>query len=272
MTPPLPPISAYIRTLNEENRIGQVVRAALLVAREVIIVDSGSTDQTIDIARQAGAHVHHQAWLGNGSQKRAAETLASHDWLLDLDADEVITPEFAAEVQALFQTGEPPFSVYKTPLANVPTVGKPWYKFGQSVRHKLYNKTAIRIPDHPAWDQFTFPTQMKIGKLHSPILHYVANNSGILIEKINKNSSTRAKLLKKKPLPWLYLRIIFGLPVYFGKRYFLNGLWRGGLYGFSFSLMSGFGRWLRDVKMYERIMKDNGKSLYTEKLGKTDQS
>jgi hypothetical protein len=50
----------------------------------------------------------------------------------------------------------------------------------------------------------------------------------------------------------LILRIFFGLSFYVGKRYFLTGLFRGGVYGFAFSMMSGFGRWLRDVKMYER--------------------
>ena len=265
-----PPISAYIRTLNEEARIGQVVEAALTVVREVIIVDSGSTDKTVEIATAAGAEVHHQDWLGNGGQKRAGEDLARHDWLLDLDADEVVTPEFAQEVQTLFAAGEPPFAVYNTQLVSVPAVGKPWYGFGQPVRHKLYNKSKIRIPDHEAWDQFDIPGSMKVGRLKQPILHYIFDSSETLIRKVNKNSSTRARLLKPKSLPSLYVRIIFGLPVYFGKRYFINGLWRGGLYGFAFSLMSGFGKWLRDVKMYERVMKARGKSLYTE--NRRDQS
>ncbi|MCI5046607.1 MAG: glycosyltransferase family 2 protein [Aquisalinus sp.] len=259
-----PPISAYIRTLNEERMIAEVVRAALSLAREVILVDSGSTDRTIELAEAAGAVVHKREWHGNGGQKRIGEELATYDWVLDLDADEVITPEFTEEVKQLFRKGEPERDVYNTPLVNVPAVGKPWHGYGQAVRHKLYNKQKIRIPDHEAWDQFKIPVGMRVGKLKKPILHYAFDGSELLIQKLNKNSSTRARVLKPKPLPWLALRIIFGLPVYFGKRYFVNGLWRGGLYGFAFSLMSGFGRWLRDVKMYERIMKAKGKTLYTK--------
>ncbi len=260
----IPPISCYIRTLNESRMIAEVVRAAYQVCREVIIIDSGSTDGTIAIAREAGASVVHQDWLGNGGQKRVGEDRASYDWVLDLDADEVVTPEFAAEVMDLFEAGEPPCAVYNTPLVNVPPVGKPWYGYGQSERHKLYDKTKIRIPDHPAWDQFRIPRGTKVGKLKHAILHYAFDGAELFITKVNKNSSTRARHVEDKAMAWLIIRIFLGLPVYFSKRYFVNGLWRGGVYGFAFALMSGFGKWLRDVKMYERIMKERGKSLYRD--------
>ena len=259
---PIPPISTYIRTLNESRMIADVVRAALTVSREVVVIDSGSTDGTIDLAREAGARVVHQDWLGNGTQKRVGEDAALYDWVLDLDADEIVTPDFAAEVATLFANGAPPHAVYFTPLVNVPAVGKPWHGFGGAIRHKLYDKTRIRIPDHAAWDQFKIPADMKKGRLKAPLLHYVFDSAELLITKLNKNSSTRARHLEAKSVPSLVIRILFGFPIYFGKRYFVNGLWRGGVYGFAFSVMSGFGKWLRDVKMYERVMKARGKSLY----------
>ena len=259
-----PPISAYIRTLNEKRMIGQVVTAALTLVREVVVIDSGSTDGTIELAKAAGARVIHQDWLGNGGQKRVGEDASQHDWLLDLDADEVLTPEFTAEVTALFVAGEPPHKIYNTPLVNVPPVGKPWFGFGQSVRHKLYDRRAVRVPDHPAWDQFKIPAGIKIGRLKKAILHYAFDGVELFTTKVNKNSSNRANHLKPKPVPILILRIIFGLPLYFLKRYIFNGLWRGGVYGFAFSLMSGYGRWLRDVKMYEQVMKARGKSMYKD--------
>jgi len=251
-----PPISAYIRTLNEERMIADVVKAALELADEVVVVDSGSTDSTIALATEAGARVIHQDWLGSGRQKRFAEDQCRHDWLLDLDADEIVTPELAAEIRRLFAVGEPPCRVYRTPVAIAPPVGRPWIGFGGVIRRKLYDRRAIRAPDHAAWDQFDIPPGMKVGALSSPILHYAFSDAAHLIDKLNRNSSTRARELAPKSAPALVLRIFFGLPFYVTKRYLLDGLFRGGVYGFAFSMMSGFGRWMRDVKMLERRMRE----------------
>lgn len=239
--------------------IGEVVRAARAVAAEVVVVDSGSTDDTVAIAEAAGARVVHKAWLGNGRQKRFAEDCCRNDWLLDLDADEVVTPALAAEITALFAEGEPLARVYRTPVAIAPPFGKPWMGFGGVTRHKLYDRRAARAPDHEAWDQFDLPPGEPVGRLKAPILHYAFSDSAHLIEKLNRNSLTRAEALDPKPFPVLILRIFFGLPFYVGKRYVLDGLFRGGVYGFAFSMMSGFGRWMRDVKMYERVMRERKK-------------
>ncbi len=246
------PVTAYIRTKNEARLIGPVINAAFKAVSEVIIIDCGSTDGTQEIARQAGAKVITHEWLGNGAQKRLGEDAANHDWLLDLDADEILTDALAAEIRALFAAGDPPCPVYRTPMAMAPAIGDPWRGFGGTVRHKLYDKKVFRAPDHKAWDQFDIPPDTKIGRLKHPILHYAFTGAEHLMDKLNRNSSTRARELKPKPMPVLILRIFFGLPFYVAKRYIVNGLFRGGVYGFAFSMMSGFGRWLRDVKMFER--------------------
>lgn len=257
--PVAPPLSAYIRAKNEARMISEIVRAALAVADEVVVVDSGSTDETIRLAEEAGARVIRQDWLGNGRQKRFAEDQCRHNWLLDLDADEVVTPELAADIRALFMSGEPAFSIYRTPVAIAPPVGKPWIGFGGVVRHKLYDRRIVRAPDHSAWDQFDIPSGIRVGALQSSILHYAFEDASHLVDKLNRNSSTRANELAPKPLPVLVLRIFFGMPFYVAKRYLLDGLFRGGVYGFAFSVMSGFGRWMRDVKMYERLRKEREK-------------
>lgn len=253
-----PPLSVYIRTRNEARMIGDVVRAALLLADEVVIIDSGSTDDTVAIAERAGARVVRHEWLGNGHQKRLGEEACRHDWLLDLDADEIVTPELADEIRKLFETGEPATPIFSIPLAFAPPVGAPWLDFGLSRREKLYDRRVVRAPAHAAWDQFEIPRGLTVGRLKSPIVHHAFTGAEHLMEKLNRNSSTRARELPLKSPAVLALRIVFGLPVYFGKRYFLDGFFRGGVYGFSFALMSGFGRWLRDVKMFERVMKERG--------------
>ncbi len=251
-----PPLSAYIRACDEARMIGDVVAAALKVADEVIVVDSGSSDDTIALAEGAGARVIRQDWLGNGRQKRFAEEQCRHDWLLDLDADEIVTDELAAEIRALFKDGAPANGVYEIDLAIAPPFGKPWLGMGDIVRRKLYDRRVARAPDHAAWDQFDTPPGVKVGALRGKIIHHAFADAEHLVDKLNRHSSTRARALAPKPAPILVLRIFFGLPFYVAKRYLLNGLFRAGVYGFAFSMMSGFGRWMRDVKMYERLKRE----------------
>jgi glycosyltransferase involved in cell wall biosynthesis len=245
-------LSAYIRTKNEARTIETAVKAALMAADEVVVVDSGSTDATATIAARAGARVVHQPWLGNGKQKRFAEAQCAHDWLLDLDADEVLSPAIAAEIRAALADGEPAFAVYRTPVAIAPPFGRPWVGFGGVVRRKLYDRRRLRAPDHVVWDQFEAPQGMKVGALKAPIFHHAFVDAAHLVDKVNRNSSTRAREIDPKPAPVLVLRIFFGLPFYVAKRYLLDGLFFGGVDGFAFSMISGYGRWLRDVKMLER--------------------
>ena len=252
-------ISAYIRAKNEARMIARVIEAARAVADEVVVVDSGSTDGTAQIAEGAGARVIRRSWLGNGHQKRVGEEACRHDWLLDLDADEILTPELAAEIAALFANGEPLEKVFRTPLAIAPPVGPPWTSFGLAERFKLYDRRRFRAPAHAAWDQFEIPKGERVGRLKAPILHYAFADIGQLADKVNRNSTTRARELAPKPAPVLVLRIFFAFPLYFLKRYALDGLARGGVYGFAYAAISAYGRWLRDVKMYERLLKARGK-------------
>ncbi len=256
MTEARPPISAYIRTRNEARMIGDVVRAALQVADEVVVVDSGSDDDTIAIARDAGARVIEHPWRGNGKQKRIGEDACAHDWLLDLDGDEIVTPALAAEITALFADGAPREKIFRTELALAPPVGAPWLSFGRQKRHKLYDRRAVRQPDHEAWDQFDIPESVPVGRLSAPILHYSFTGAASFIGKLNKHSSVRASALPLKSAPALALRIFFGLPFYFLKRYVLQQYFRGGVYGFAVAMMSAQGRWMKDVKMWERRMKE----------------
>lgn len=250
-------LSCYIRTLNEERLIATVVAAAMKVADEVVIVDSGSTDRTVDIATELGARVVHQPWLGNGKQKRVGEDACQHGWLLDLDADEVLTDELIAEINRLFSGDGPSQSLYKVPLVLVPPHGKPWYNFARSYRIKLYDRRYVRMPDHAAWDQISPPEDAASGKLDAPILHYSFPSIEHMVMKMNRVSTARLKGKRLLSLPVVILRIVFGFPVYFFKNYILRGMIRGGVNGFSIAAILAFGRWLRDVKMYEQHAKQN---------------
>ncbi len=247
------PLSCYIRTLNEERMIGDVVRAALKVVDEVIVIDSGSSDRTREIVLQLGARVIEQSWLGNGFQKRIGEDACRHDWILDLDADEIVSDELASEITALFEKdGKPEYSVYELRLVTVPPVGKTWYNIYERPHTKLYDKTALRIPAHKAWDHFKIPADMQVGKLSAALLHFSFTDLGHLVQKYNNWTNFKAENTRPKPAWILVIRLLIAFPFYFLKMFFLRGLWKAGLFGFMFAFIGAFGSWLGDAKMLER--------------------
>ncbi|MES1199656.1 MAG: glycosyltransferase family 2 protein [Pseudomonadota bacterium] len=248
-------ISCYIRALNESRMVGDVIKAALQICSEVIVLDSGSTDDTVAIAEAAGARVVKQPWLGLGKQKRVGEDLCVNNWLLDLDADEIVTPEFAAEVRAIFADGDPDCAAYETMLVTVPPVGKPWWDFAVTDRRKLYDKRKLRQPDDVVWDQFVVPSDMKTGRIRAPLMHYSFPDLQHLAAKLNGYSGVGARSTKLKPFPVVALRVMFAHPFYFLRFLVGRGLWRAGLYGWAVSGVVAHGRWLKDAKMLEIHLK-----------------
>src|SRR5262249_24510243 len=95
---PRPLITATIITLNEELNLPRAIESVAW-ADEIIVVDSGSTDRTIELAQKLGARVFHNPWQGYGQQKNYAQRQAKHDWVLNIDADEAVSPALAKEIQ-----------------------------------------------------------------------------------------------------------------------------------------------------------------------------
>jgi glycosyltransferase involved in cell wall biosynthesis len=108
----MPRLSAIIITKNEATNIGGCLDT-LAFCDERIVVDSGSTDETVAIARDKGARVEHRDWQGFGPQKNFALSLASGDWVLSIDADERVSPALAAAIQAAVAT--PSAEAYEFP-------------------------------------------------------------------------------------------------------------------------------------------------------------
>jgi glycosyltransferase involved in cell wall biosynthesis len=106
-------ISATIITCNEERRIARTIES-LRCCDEIVVVDSGSTDRTVEIAQQLGARVVDSPWPGYAKQKNLAAAKAANDWILSLDADEALSEALEAEIWQLRKNG-PEFDAYTMP-------------------------------------------------------------------------------------------------------------------------------------------------------------
>lgn len=255
------PLSCYIRTFNEAKRIRPVIERVREIGAEVIVVDSGSSDGTQDIARDAGATVIEKPWPGNGFQKRNGEDAASNDWLLDLDADELLSPELQHELRQLFADGEPAPGIYAVKLVTVPVPkGVVWSNCTIAWRNKLYHKSVARMPEHAAWDQLDLPKTQPIPKLDAALLHYSFLNIEQQMAKMNRVSTVRANETRLKSKNALALRILFGFPFYLFKKLILQGMFKAGVYGFACAAVIASNRWLKDVKMYEIHLEKDGRN------------
>lgn len=112
------PLSCCIIAKNEADRIGATIASVAELADEVVVIDSGSSDDTAAVAEALGARVIFHDWPGYGPQKRFSEDAATHDWILHLDADEVVTPALHAEIKALMAAG-PALNGYRFRICDI---------------------------------------------------------------------------------------------------------------------------------------------------------
>jgi len=213
------PLSIVIITFNSENVIKDAIISASF-ADEVLILDSGSNDDTIDIAKSLGVRVESQAWLGFGLQKQKAVELAKNDWVFVLDSDERITEKLKNEIIEVLKS--PEFDGYYIPRLN--------YFFGKPIYHcGLYPDYTIRLFNKKRGSFTPVAVHEKViingttGKLISPMEHLAYDSIDKFIEKQNRYSSLGAKPNRLKAMInpfWTFFRI------YFLKLGFLDG-WHG---------------------------------------------
>ena len=189
-------LSVAMIAMNEEANLPRTLESVKW-ADEIVLVDSGSSDRTLEIAQSFGARTSYHAFGGHGEQKNVALDLCTCEWILLLDADEVLTPELQAEIKQLLE-GEPAFGAYWIPRLNL--------IFGRWIRHggfypdhklRLFKRGAARLSEGVgphSTPQFQGPR----GKLRADMLHYAYPNMVVYLEHMNRYSSEIAELLAKK--------------------------------------------------------------------------
>jgi len=173
-----PPLSVTIVAQNEERTIAAVLAAVADLADEIVLLDSGSTDRTAEIAKSFGVRLYHQDWLGYAEQKNKAIELAAGEWILSLDADEVLTPALTAEIRDLMQRGVPgEISGFKIPrilyIGDTPVRGGGFYPDAQL---RLIRKGKGRF--QPRIIHESIKVDGEVRQLKNDMLHYAYRDVG----------------------------------------------------------------------------------------------
>ena len=167
-------LSVGIITFNEENRIGKTLDSVREIADEVIVVDSESTDRTTEIALSKGARVFVEKWKGYGPQKNSVLKKCKGEWILLIDADEVISPQLKEKIKSIINSESPSGDVYKIKLRNI--AFKKEIKFGgwDDYVIRLWKNGKVTISDREVHEKYK--TKSKIKKIKELIIHYTYDN------------------------------------------------------------------------------------------------
>jgi len=243
-------LSAVIITYNEEACIGRTL-AALDFCDEIVVVDSGSTDTTVSICQQCKCTILTRSFDGYGTQKQFAVSKASYDWILAVDADEVVTDSLKQEIiKAL--TKETDVQGYFIPISLV-FLGK-LLRFGGEYKKphlRLFNRQAGTFTKNTVHEGVHIEGKTQTLKNH--ILHYSYKNISDYILKFNAYTSAAAKALKESGRKTSPFSIVLRFPLTFFKIYFVKGCLFDGYQGFIWSLLSS----LYPVVKYAKLLEQN---------------
>jgi glycosyltransferase involved in cell wall biosynthesis len=244
----VPKLSVTLITRNEAADIGAALESAQW-ADEIVVVDSGSTDETVAIARRFTDRVVVRDWPGYGAQKNVAAALASHDWILSLDADERITPALAQEIRRLL-TADPPQAAYRVPRVTW-HLGRwirstDWYPDHQL---RLYDRTRARWSG--AYVHEAVNVDGAIGTLTHEIQHYAYSGLSDHLETIDRYTSLAARQMREAGRTAGLLDLAGHPPLAFLRNYVLRGGFRDGQAGFVISAMNAYYVFLKFAKLWE---------------------
>jgi glycosyltransferase involved in cell wall biosynthesis len=249
-------LSIFIIALNEADRIGPAIAAVRDLSDDIVVVDSGSTDGTQELATSLGARVIHNAWPGYGLQKQFGEDQCRYDWMLNIDADEIVTPALKANIQAaLSQQGLVPcgFATKIVEMFPGETKAHPWAYVLAPVR--LYHKAVGRYNASAVHDRVDLIAGTPIQKLDGIIEHRSIRSLGHELMKLNSYADMQANDLDAKGRKLSGARLVLEFPMtflkaYIGRRHFVRGL-----YGFMTAMNFAYYRYLRVAKHWERRLK-----------------
>ena len=243
------PLSLVLITLNASARLRDVL-ASVPFADEIIVVDSGSTDETANIAAEFGARFEQHAWAGFGPQKAYAVSLARNDWVLCLDADEALSPELAHNIRNAFRDGLPDYPVYRFARCNV-FMGR-LLKHGEGYpdyNTRLFRRDAARWSDDIVHEHVLSDKTPRT--LQGDLLHYSADDLKTYLDKQNRYTTLAAERALARGEQASLARIVLSPLTRFLKFWLLRGGWRDGLPGFVHIVIGCQNSFMKYVKLRE---------------------
>jgi glycosyltransferase involved in cell wall biosynthesis len=249
-------LSVAIITKNEEENLRACLQS-IAFARQIIIVDSGSTDATLSIAAEFGCEIYQEAWLGFGPQKQSAIDKCREPWILVLDADERVSQETAAVIKTIITNSSIQEAGFSFPRRN--------YFQGRWIKHagwwpdrviRLFRKDSGRMTKaavHEAVD-----VKGPVGALDVPIEHFTESNLSKILQKIDKYSTLGAQEAfqegKKSSICGAFLRALFT----FLQDYFMRGGVLDGMPGLTLAVTDSVNKFFKYAKLSQLARTNQG--------------
>ena len=241
------PVSAYIITLNEARNIGACLDR-LVEFDEVILVDSGSTDGTVEMAQQyENVKTSFNEWPGFSEQKAHALSLCANEWVLNIDADEILTDEYLEELIRVVDENK----------VDALESNRTLYRWGSQPKHfggddrliRLFRKSAGHYEPRRVHESITI--EGEIEKTDATINHHENLTYTKRIDKSNKYSQAKAEDKFEKGNGVSIFTLIFIFPLTFIQIYFFKGHFRDGVDGLLTSMNAAFYNFMKYAKLWE---------------------
>ncbi len=243
------PISACVTTFNEEHNIHRCLKS-LSWCEELVIVDSFSTDHTLEICREYTDKVEQHAWLGYIGQKNLIRKMATKEWLLYIDADEEVSDTLREQIIAEFERGTGDTCGYEFPRM-VNYMGR-WIRHGEwypDVKLRLFLKDRGRSGGQEPHDQVFVngPVKRLSGHLH----HFTYDDLHDHVETMNRFSTITAREKFKEGSRFRWIDFLFRPPFRFFKSFVIKRGFLDGTRGFLIALISSVGVYVKYAKLWE---------------------
>ncbi|MCX6249193.1 MAG: glycosyltransferase family 2 protein [Bacteroidetes bacterium] len=243
-------LTVTIITYNEEKNIRRCLDSVKELADEVVVVDSESTDSTVEICKESGCRVFIRKFDGYGQQKQFGVDQSKNNWILSMDADEIVTEKLKNEIKDLLGQEQPPHNGYFVPF-NLYYSGKILRFARISPNLRLFNRQYGKFNHKIVHEEVE--VNGTVGFLKEKAVHYSYQNLHHHIEKLNTYSTQAAEGNIKKGSTFGKYWVPLKFPVSFFTFYIIRGSFLDGYPGFIWAFMAAFYGSLKIAKTIEMI-------------------